>query len=471
MPFTAKYLAARRERLLDCILARCRADLARGVELELERGRRIVTVAGTLRYVVDPRARAVEVFEIVPRMRLGERFRRRAWAPAGGWEALVPLKADRRLSRTAWSRHWLQARVPAIAHARSLRALFFMCEDGSHSQEWEQWGELKQAALLGIEALLRDSGAPRRIHAQLRDALGVGREIIELALRSRSPREGLLLTSDQLGFAWRHEEELRAVLADSPRLFWLYALALRSGVPMRGREPLQALRHALRELGVGAAAWRWLCGHPRSAFAGLMPGPARELRTLAAGLRLQEAMGYARPLPPALQRELLAAVIEDGDDAPDEVRFRAFLERRRLWRARFDEALRRGGRTLRSASSGRWQPLLGTVQAGPVEAVEIRDARELAREGAAMRHCAGRYRASCAANEMRFFSLREAHSGRRLATAAVHRTEQGWALFDVKGLANADPAPSAVNAAREIAARCAALAPVPASNDTEETQA
>jgi hypothetical protein len=98
-----------------------------------------------------------------------------------------------------------------------------------------------------------------------------------------------------------------------------------------------------------------------------------------------------------------------------------------------------------------WFTPMPALQFGEVEAVPIGNSYELWKEGKAMRHCAGDFAADCAANDARFFSLREVKTGNRLATAKLRRKEERWFLDDVRGPANSEPSEDLQSIASQVA--------------------
>jgi hypothetical protein len=99
-----------------------------------------------------------------------------------------------------------------------------------------------------------------------------------------------------------------------------------------------------------------------------------------------------------------------------------------------------------------WASALTTLEIGQVRAQPLTDSWMLAREGMDMRHCVASYAKDCVADSVRIFALEHLPDGER-ATAELRYRAGHWLAGQVKGVANAEPAPALATAAQLLAQR------------------
>lgn len=343
------------------------------------------------------------------------------------------------------------------------------------------WGSRLDAWLRGsVRAALRRSGAMPGLRRAIRASLPYSREQLELACRARrdpcTPLCGAEI-EDLLCF----EPAYRTLRRESRALLHLCAAVRRPDDLGRPNAP-RRLKAMLRGMGLSRAGWRLLCRHGPRAYAAVSKGlkaadhiaraavatlnliaacqrpglPPVELMGLLAEIEdqnltnellvpmplLRAAWDAARALPTRHARRGFAAgafaravnwwrLHSDCPRVPAGCTWSWFEARTRAWEAR--ERVRHAG------EDAAWATLVPAFDHGGVRVVPLGSWVELWDEGLAMCHCTGSayYAASCIKGTLRIYSLRDARSGRRLATAACHRKPgDAWSQGQVSGFAN-----------------------------------
>ncbi len=104
-----------------------------------------------------------------------------------------------------------------------------------------------------------------------------------------------------------------------------------------------------------------------------------------------------------------------------------------------------------------WSPLVRFVEWGNFRFLALSSQAALEAESRAMNHCIAGYADLCRQGDVRAYSVRDRHSGKRLATATMHYDGSGqagpWCIGDVKGRHN-DPVSCAIHEAVEALHRC-----------------
>lgn len=360
-------------------------------------------------------------------------------------------------------------------------------------------------------AVLRTVDWKRLRHA-VRDALALDPEVLDLARRSRVNAHAREVTDGHYNDVVKHLAAYRRIKADNPNLLWLYALAQDEGVslPARGEALARLKVKILKDFSLPPAAWRHLAKGRRRDFRVVLdwlgPGarPNGRWLELREWLRLLVALDRQTPVPIPIQRlflhdsyrvapdrqsvlfrgaslpvATLRAVIAEAeaqlangtlrafaeDDLPDVLAWLAdsrpalderqqkagwtyLLRRARDWK--HDLALRD------RAGNHSWESLVSEHIADGLAVHPIANVWELHREALGMRNCTNDFLADCMAGTVRLFALRDA-SGRQVGTVGLTREGRQWKVLDVRGFANAAPAPAMRQLADSLASRYTTL--------------
>lgn len=397
----------------------------------------------------------------------------RPLAPLGSWHWL-----DRYLDR---HRDLLQCAVQAVA------------PDPDAAADWAP--RLRDWLRGSVRAALRRSGAMSGLRRAIRDSLPYGRDRLDLACRIRRDPNRPLRAADLEEFLGAGPEYV-ALRSESPTLLHLCSLLADPDRPGRPNVP-QRLKSQLRELGLSRAGWRLICRHGVRAYAALIEGerdhesivalavaganliaacqrpglPPVELMRQLGEIEdqndtedplvpmplLRAAWDAARALPTRHARRAFAAdafartvawwrCVRDRPTIPPGIRWAWFDARTRAWERR--------ERALRMADAWQWTGPVAAFECHGVKVVPLESMVALWDEGLAMRHCVGgvAFAKACLAGTRRVYSLRDARSGRRLATAScVRKPGEAWREGQVAGFANRDATRADVLAAtREL---------------------
>lgn len=330
-----------------------------------------------------------------------------------------------------------------------------------------------------LQAQLRRCGAGRILRRALREAAPLAPGTIEIAWRTHLDHGGPP-TCVELDHIEAHLDRYREIQRLNPRLLHLAAAASRAASDAAPCD-LQQLKQLLRTRGASHNAWRLLCRHGVRAYAPAM----RELRyrrdPLACIVELaNHLVACQRPglPPPELVQHLVAVCHQNPDQAaalgpPELLRAawdatrgmdrparRAFVResfsRVLAWRYEtrsttpipaaaswhwFDRHAARWDARMRvaRAASASWPGLVEAFEHDGIHVLPLDTPLALWDEASAMRHCLTRctYPALCRAGLLRIFSLREARTGRPLATLALQRdVTQAWQCRELSGFTN-----------------------------------
>ena len=352
----------------------------------------------------------------------------------------------------------------------------------------------------------------KRLRHAVRDALALDPEVLDLARRSRVNAHAREVTDGHYNHVVKHLAAYRRIKADNPNLLWLHALAQveRVSLPAKGEALARLKAKILKDFSLPPAAWRHLANGRRRDFRVVLdwlgPGalPHGRWLELREWLRLLVALERHGPVPLPVQRlflhdpyrvaadrqsvlfrgaslpiATLRAVIAEAeaqlasgtlrafaeDDLPDVLAWltdiRPALDERQqkagwaylLRRARdwkHDLALRDRAETYS------WESLVSGHVADGLTVHPIANVWALHREALGMRNCTNDFLADCMAGTVRLFALRDA-SGRQVGTVGLTREGRQWKVLDVRGFANAAPAPSMQRLAGSLASRYTTL--------------
>ncbi len=352
----------------------------------------------------------------------------------------------------------------------------------------------------------------KRLRHNVRDALALDSEILDLARRSRVNAHAREVTDGHYNHVVKHLAGYRRINADNPSLLWLYALAQveRVSLPASGEALANLRTKILKDFSLPPAAWRYLANGRRRDFRVVLdwlgPGALPDGRwlELREWLRLLVALERQNPVPLPVQRlflhdpyrvapdrqsvlfrgaslpiATLRAVIAEAEEQLANGTLRAFAEDDLpdvlAWltesRPAHDERQQKAGWTylLRRARDWKhdlalrdradthsWESLLTEHIAEGLTVHPIANVWELHREALGMRNCTNDFLADCMAGTVRLFALRDA-SGRQVGTVGLTREGRQWKVLDVRGFANAAPSPAMQHLARSLASRCTTL--------------
>ncbi len=144
-------------------------------------------------------------------------------------------------------------------------------------------------------------------------------ELHGIALASRTRPVGPLLTSRKLNLVWRNLTAFRSVARETPQLLPLlmaYVRQIPPGEVVNCKDPVAALKAALREAVHSEAAWRYVVRHGARVFRipwkiseGVAPFEAATIY-----LHALDATGLPPPPPPQVAKALLHGYNQNTDD-------------------------------------------------------------------------------------------------------------------------------------------------------------
>jgi hypothetical protein len=418
------------------------------VEVEKRPGGHCAWVFGAIGYRVDRESRSVLPFTRVGGTRLP-------------WTGI-----DVELFKPLRTREWitpLLAHIGASAHPR--QGHLFV--DEAQRKRQEAW--LTGAAWRRIRCDPRF----RRLRRQLLpSALGLDPEIMSIALRARisSRRDGV--SARLYSHVWRHLESYRRVAAENASLLPLVTFAWRANLLRAGEDPVAGVRRLFLAGGVSPAGWRYLARHGAKIFSRLWGQMlcGSPLREAIRHLKLLDAAGLPPPPPPAVidlvsgysraPAPIVGLVLRTSRTAMECGHYCGFLgeaadvlawadaekpelddrQRQAGWRWAARQAIewrRRKGKYLVPGEQS-WHSAIGAFSSPPHLIVPLENVEAMVDEGLAMRNCLAECIPDCQAAIARFFSIRDAASGARVAVFEVHLDKAGerWVLGEVKGPRN-----------------------------------
>lgn len=436
-------------------------------------------VLGSLDYVIDQANRSVWV-EASP---LTTRESRSNAIPPWGPMSRKPLfKVDllNPLCRPAWL-HYMAARPgwfthPFAKHLAGQGQLFVQPRQGQ-----EVMYEVAQTAFDLLHRTPKLAALQRDIAATLSTFLGT--ELLELGLRSRVFPHSNCLGADHLNRVWQHRHAFETMARENPRLLSALAAWLEDGGFLlldHQDDALPAMRKDLLSSGLPPKAWRVLT---RSGLHKLLPahlsGPPWQIM-----VKTLWALHHA-DWPPTPPRRFLRLLLDSagypqshdikGEHIPGWFWNMACREAHRLrdqadsysrlidqipqhcfmlhaWQPEPDaNQMRRGlawvqNQTstflmLRSAMQDPpWYPWLPQPaqqnRSGQLVWVPLRSPRELLTEAMALHNCADSYEDDCADGTTILISIRQVHTGKRLALVETKLRSGQWQLEQVAGACN-----------------------------------
>lgn len=469
--------------LCDALRSSLLIDLERRLRAPIEvqrlrKGRRetvIVEVLGCVRY-------RHELYHC--------RLRAQTWHESGDYHDHAGAIARPLAPLGSW--HWLDGFFNR--HRELLQAAVrAMAPEPDDSDDWAP--RLHDWLRASVRAVLRRAGVMPGLRRAIRACLPYDPAQLAMACRVRRiptmPLCGLYLMELLVA-----ETEYRKLALESHTLMHLCSVLTN---PLRitwPNEP-QHLKPQLHELGLRPAGWRLLCRHGTRVYAALLkaehdsehvvalaiaaanlvaacqrPGlPPVELMRQLGEIEdqnttndplvpmplLRAAWDAALALPTRHARRAFAAnafdravtwwrIARDRPPIPPGIPWAWFDARTTAWEQR--------ERALRMADAWQWTGPVAAFECQGVCVVPLESMVALWDEGLAMRHCVGgvNFAKACLAGTRRVYSLRDARSGRRLATAScVRKPGEAWREGQVAGFANRDAARADVLAAtREL---------------------
>lgn len=331
---------------------------------------------------------------------------------------------------------------------------------------------------------LRDKTLPR--------ALNIPRDILWIAMASRTRQKGPMLTSYELARVWRNAAAFRQVARENPQLLPLLNAFLfwrRKDFKPEDGDPVAAIKAALRRDGLSDAAWRYLTRHGARLFkvAWSITGPQTSFGVARHYLQALEYAGLPPPPPPSVARAFLHAHAEhirhdvrlnegferaidpdvlglslrEADIQRSSPFLPGFIEEFLAvcqWSSEIGVLMRENGTKPRwpwLAKQARlveadqalmevsrfeaWPTRVPEFESGPWLVKPVLNSLELFHEASAMRNCLQKYLESCQTGKTEIYSVRERDTGKRKASIGLAFSDTFAALFDVKGFANQPP--------------------------------
>ncbi len=320
-----------------------------------------------------------------------------------------------------------------------------------------------------------------RLRGRLLEFYGLRSSVMRLAWYLNSARRpGLNAATYQL--AWQNENALQRLRAESPELFPVFALCWKAErFPLH--EGYAGVRKVLRWRGMSKGGWKrlarqgypavrpfrrapWFLNHPTEALVGYFNLVAACQREGVPSTVLARALIESEALLRLGREHFMVAVFItraawdylDRNDGVDQQRFaeEEFLPVLNAWLLEhwgtaipsavgwswFRRELKcfRKRNAVGDALGLKWSAVLPEYRSGNYLARELISGRELFEEGVRMRHCVGLrdYIEESASGQSAIFSIRNARTGRRLATMLVTSDADTQAYIEeIRGFANA----------------------------------
>lgn len=463
-----------------------------GLRIEQDGDSRVIVHCDTVRYRIDPTG---EIHAEAPR-----------WG--GGYEALLVEVGTPFPS-------WYWVRTIAFREAEAFAPLLSAIH-AHRLAEPPRWpavpGDKEGVAFqwLGgvVEGLARRCIDGLQMRRLLREVLAPDPRLMDLARRARPRAHGKCDVSS----AWwnqclAHREALVELHRTAPALLPFYGELMQRNQVQPGRLDWAALRFRLGGEELQPAQWRFLMHEPAApVWQMYRDGQIRSLGNLRAFLACWARLHLAQPpgvrLPRALWEPLARTSVDParGDVLPPIVwpgtaratrqaieHYRsaaargdgpAFIENEWgpvvRWGANYAAGIemprvrgwssarrlaREDERRVRARNSNlSWHVPVPSLEDGGLQAVALANGAELADEAIAMRHCADRYALRCANGELLVYSLRDAATGKRRASAAIGLGRDGAMLLEVGRSLNRPPDSREIALAEKLAnAVCAAV--------------
>lgn len=407
------------------------------------------------------------------------------------------FEVGRPLIKSFWLRSVLQ-RLGLHRHEQG--DLFFQSGADGAVREW-----ITETA---YRLLLREPRFQVLRRVTLPKVFAFSAELRGIALASRPRPVGPLLTSRELNLVWGNLKAFRSVARENPQLLPLlmaHVQQIPPGEVVHCKDPVAALKAALRKAGASEAAWRYVVRHGARLFRIPWEISARAAPFEVATIYLQalDVAGLPPPPPPLVARALLHGYnrnTEDGtiilqrdfyrDIHPPVIRaglleagrrrrdpdLAGFVEQflgvcwwsEEPWNQLLDgNQLKRGWpwlvnqwkkdeaeRDFVAESENRfWETRLRPARLGPWLVVPIDSSLALFRESVAMRNCLAGFRDDCRRGNVEIYSVRDPATGKREGCIGFSFGDGFPRLFDVKGFANTPPRSGVRKVARALARR------------------
>lgn len=430
---------------------------------KLKGGGKRVDLFNTVTYTFLPNMQGVLAGKLV-----GGRYEQTNWDVEIG----KPLSS-------AW---WLRLVIERLGLCDELQADLF--NDGHDPAVITEW-----LADTAYRLLLREPLFRKLRNVTLPNAFDLPKDIHGIALASRIRARGAYLTSYQLNLVLKNLRAFKQVARENPQLLpllYAYINQIPKGAVVNTKDPVMALKSAIRDEGLSEAAWRYLTRHGSRLFH--VPW---ELDTQQSAFSV--AMSYLRmldyanlppPPPPTVARALLHGY---NDHRGHRVRISSQFEKvidpvgLRLGLIEADKMRRQPGMAEfteefmgvcwwaseewlmadKNQSKAGWpwmvkqwrkteeeRCLLASVkpqsfnarfdefECGDWMVVPIRSSAELVRESLAMKNCLQRYMNDCEKGQVEIYSVREIKTGKRKACIGFKSEADRVYLLDIKGFAN-----------------------------------
>ena len=431
-------------------------------------------------------------------------LRRISAGPLSESGCLSPISAPFEVGIPLEESDWIPSLLRRLGVGFVVQRDVFLSAAGE--EEWDRWllGTVKDFLRheVRFQSLRRD---------RLAYALGIPRDIIGMALASRTRPVGRLLDSFLLNIVWQREVLFRQTARENPQLMPLVAALLSERGPCAEiGDPVQALKHYFRSAGVSEAGWRYVAHHGARVFRipWSIHGGDSPLELAALCMRILDDAGLPPVPPPSIadvlwrgQPELRAAgVLPPRTEAarfPTDVLRAGLLEADRRRRSNrlgdfwveFSEVCEWASSPFSSADAkscdGNWRRLVRAFQrsqeeeialwnskrlrwrcslpgfdAGALMIVPLESSEDLVREGLAMRNCLDTYQERCFSREYEIYSVRDRNTRKSRACIGLFRRQDGkrFSVDQVKGYANRSPGSDVLHATQRLLRRLADLA-------------
>jgi hypothetical protein len=412
----------------------------------------------------------------------------------------IPSKEVFEIGRPVETSGWLKPILRSLGLVDAVQSDVFFLHDQVHDLAW--W--LEETA---FRLLLRHPDFQEFRRRTLPKLFQFPQEIYGIAMASRCNPVGPLLDSRTLNHVWENEHAFRQTARENPQLLPLllaFVMQIPAGTQHRAKDPVLALKTALRNKGLPEAAWRYVVKHGARLFRVPWEVGAQAQSRFEIAVRYLTALesaGFPPPPPPSVACAFLhgynvhridGAVIANGfENKFDPAVLRAGLleaDRRRAdgnvegfaeeflgvcwWAERHvglidDNQAKAGWKwfvrqwqetesvdaLLREDAGLRWQTRLDAFEMDSCRVVPINSSAALIRESQAMRNCLQNCIDNCANGDYEIYSIRDAVSGKRRGCVGFRFDSGMPECFDAKGFANSPPRGAVIQAVNELFAR------------------
>lgn len=338
----------------------------------------------------------------------------------------------------------------------------------------------EKAVIVELQRSVRLSAHWRRVRHQLRDALGLDRELLRILKINQCIPYTLHPTYNRYA---PQGVAIRRAIQENPHLAWLvFCTGNTSGRKMpSSSDPIAWVKEEIARAGVTNAAWRYLTRCRREDFLPILerplqsrwgllvnwlkvvgmlrrndPVPVQILRWLYNTVRVSEGklwfngvrvqVGSLRSILGTAEQRLAANRLDEfmGGDLVDVLTWLKVVKPRldpnqirRGWAhlAR-QAAIWKEDVTMSEQNATRWVSLLPRTEIDGYQVTALTSFYQLWREGVSLRHCIGdaQYRRRCEEGAMCIFSISRAD--RKVATLSLACPDGAWVVHDIRGFAN-----------------------------------